>query len=668
MLLALALAACFAWRLARTQVFALHDVHLVFALAAPPRGADAGPEGLGRLVLARLRAAEVTAEVVADPKVARIDVRVDAHQQKTVRSTLRWRGGVALYGLDPTYRVAPRDTTGLREEVLEVPGGVRVPVWVGAPEVVGRAVDDIAVDDAHVALFERIDERRARLRFAALPEVLDLADGIDHTEPADEGRSARIVWTHAARALLAHLPPDQIVLVVRDRTIVAQDRVANLRGDDYLVRFGTDVAAYTRAQRARSLLATRTLPKLRMTEEAPVAPDVLLAVVTVALPVLLSLVWLGFVRTFGRAHTEPWSIMLATYCLGGLATLLCDLVPSSSLTPLLDPRLMSFGHRLSAFPVDLVVFTLVVGVVEEGAKLLAVLGLCGLGAVGALGPQRAIDAPVDGIVCACAAALGFAAIENVAYFSHARLDAAIVTSRSLECVHLFLSAPWGYALGRHLRRVPARGVRVSAWRVVPLFLLSAFLHGLWDTCCEIDATTGVVPFLFLALLVLYAALLRDALRDGGVTTRAAGADQRRVFHVGSRPAFLAWLAVTLGLGAYAVQVGTHVHAGAAAILPITASAVVLVALGACAMQLARTLPLDAVVDDGSITVAGCSRPLATIEGLARRPAFGAFAASGTIEIRSSEGDLHVGPAAPSTLDDLEATLRGRTLLEHASST
>ncbi|MEF2280079.1 PrsW family glutamic-type intramembrane protease [Deinococcus sp. YIM 134068] len=107
---------------------------------------------------------------------------------------------------------------------------------------------------------------------------------------------------------------------------------------------------------------------------------------------------------------------------------------------------------------------LLAAVVEEATKFLAASTVV---------TERAFDEPMDGLVYAVTAALGFALMENVTYTlgfgTHAATWHALLTTLA----HALFSAPQGYSLGsRHLRG----GEYASHWWRSRGLLLSVALH------------------------------------------------------------------------------------------------------------------------------------------------------------------------------------------------
>src|SRR6185295_2276748 len=92
-------------------------------------------------------------------------------------------------------------------------------------------------------------------------------------------------------------------------TIVGRGRTSlgapSFDGDVLVVSFGTDAHAYARAQKERHLLVTPRLPRLRRIDAVGLPPNTTLATACVIVPIVLSILWLAFVRRFDRAHPEP---------------------------------------------------------------------------------------------------------------------------------------------------------------------------------------------------------------------------------------------------------------------------------------------------------------------------------------------------------------------------
>src|SRR5688572_17147363 len=122
----------------------------------------------------------------------------------------------------------------------------------------------------------------------------------------------------------------------------------------------------------------------------------------IILSLLPCILWLIFFYIQDWYDREPISLVAISFLLGifsAVPALICNTIGMIIVGAI-------FGtHPLSYF----IQFFFVVGPVEETVKLLAVLIFAY--------NQPQFDEPVDGIIYSAAAALGFAAIENVLYVS-----------------------------------------------------------------------------------------------------------------------------------------------------------------------------------------------------------------------------------------------------------
>ena len=142
-------------------------------------------------------------------------------------------------------------------------------------------------------------------------------------------------------------------------------------------------------------------------------------------------------------------------------------------------------------------FVLRAGLVEELLKLSAVLIVLRYLAKGA------ITHPKDGVILACAAALGFSAYENLYHNLYlVQLESGIAQAFFLGALvrvplHPLYSSMWGAALGIAYFTSGAKRYLTLVLGLIP----AVFLHGLWDTLAQSQGTvTGVL------LTLLYAAI------------------------------------------------------------------------------------------------------------------------------------------------------------------
>jgi RsiW-degrading membrane proteinase PrsW (M82 family) len=201
-------------------------------------------------------------------------------------------------------------------------------------------------------------------------------------------------------------------------------------------------------------------------------------------------IWLWIFYRTDWYEPEPKRLVLATFGLGVLAIL--PAFAGERAAALVYPFLEHIEQaaqtgNASAWPMFIGCF-LVIGPCEEVAKFLAVRLF--------VYRHREFNEPLDGIIYAAAAALGFASLENVLYVfdwhTHT-VHWGTLGVRSLLALpgHVIFSTTWGYALGR--KRFAA------SYRVWPLVLGAAMLHGLYDFLLMYPPTR--------ALIVLYMCLM-----------------------------------------------------------------------------------------------------------------------------------------------------------------
>ncbi|MGE5593661.1 MAG: PrsW family glutamic-type intramembrane protease [Betaproteobacteria bacterium] len=214
----------------------------------------------------------------------------------------------------------------------------------------------------------------------------------------------------------------------------------------------------------------------------PVTPDlVALALVSLG-PGLL---WVWFFYRKDRAEPEPKAFVTKAFLYGVLSVFPAALLEAP------------FRRVITAGPQDLaallVVSVLVVGVVEEVSKFVAVKI--------AAYDSAEFDEVMDGVVYAVAAGLGFAATENLFYATTYGLAVGIVRAFITDLAHASFSGIVGYYLGRakfdapHATALVARGLGTAIT-----------LHGGYDFLI----ISGIVPPAFGVFMVLatYAYLSR----------------------------------------------------------------------------------------------------------------------------------------------------------------
>lgn len=163
--------------------------------------------------------------------------------------------------------------------------------------------------------------------------------------------------------------------------------------------------------------------------------------------------WLWFFARKDVYRPGPRRLLAFTFFLGMLSV-----VPAGLLEWLLvDEETISQGASIATAATTML---LVVGPVEELSKFAAVR----------LGPYRSLyfDEPMDGLVYAAAASLGFASAENFAYILQYGPAVMLARAPLSTLAHAVFGSIWGYALGLQVQRkgggVPllAAGLGVAA--------------------------------------------------------------------------------------------------------------------------------------------------------------------------------------------------------------
>ncbi|GGN45476.1 PrsW family intramembrane metalloprotease [Deinococcus daejeonensis] len=175
-------------------------------------------------------------------------------------------------------------------------------------------------------------------------------------------------------------------------------------------------------------------------------------VLALLLSVTLTFAWLWFFVRRDR-HPEPLWLLARTFAWGMLAWVISAALGAS------------LGHlTTSPLPLVAVLVVLLTALIEEGFKFVA--------ATTAI-TELSFDEPMDGLVYAVTAALGFAFMENVTYTLGFGTGAGAWHAVLATLAHALFSAPQGYALGG------LHWQQGRAW-VVQGLLISVALHAVFN--------------------------------------------------------------------------------------------------------------------------------------------------------------------------------------------
>ena len=600
------------------------------------------------LVLRRLSAAgPIGADVTQDGKTLRIVV--DEAQAASVDEMVTWSGTVLLVEPDPLAPGQPRDASKLTAMTETLPDSTVAHYWEGTHAAISKAVEQWICDADHRAVAEALwstehglAEARYRTRVVWARPLGELGEGI-LVSWGDRGalRLRASKGTPAEGALSTanerELGSPRGEVLVRGRTSLGRP---TFEPDALHLAFGAGIEAYARAQDEKQLLTTPLLPPLHRVDAVGLPPNAELQAACYVVPILLSIAWLVFIRRFDRAHPEPLWLIGVTFVMGGFSTILAELAELffASLSPWLDPHVVTFGGQMFALPLAFVVFTVVVGLSEEGAKM--------LGALVAV-RRHEFDEPIDGIVYGIVSSLGFAAAENIRYFGLLRLAAPIVMARTFMSVpaHMFFGAIWGYALGARLVEKKSR--------VLLFLLVAAACHGLFDALLSMDGGGLFAVVLNVVLASVFVVVVRRSLRHGIVddAVREILPEHRLLFRVG-RPGLFYFASFALHVLAFGiVTLGTWYQLShhRPSVAFVVSSSLMLALLAVAAFGVSSTMPLDVAVDDYGVTFAGAARAWSRIRS---------FAVKGDhIDLDCEAGPIRLGPGSRPVMDTLAATLR-----------
>lgn len=201
----------------------------------------------------------------------------------------------------------------------------------------------------------------------------------------------------------------------------------------------------------------------------------LMIVAGVALIAAPALLWFWVFSRFD-GHPEPRGLLLKIFAWGMLM-----LVPAAL-----------FERTLSAWPLATL---LLVGPIEELAKFVA---------ASSAARNREFDEPIDGLIYAAVAALGFATLENVLYVMNGGLGVLLLRGPVTTFSHVLFAIPWGYALS--VKRFRARpGVLRKG------LIIGATLHSVFNLMLTLQGSAGsvwlLIPFAGM-IAVMYALAAR----------------------------------------------------------------------------------------------------------------------------------------------------------------
>jgi len=198
-----------------------------------------------------------------------------------------------------------------------------------------------------------------------------------------------------------------------------------------------------------------------------------------AAAVVPCLVLLWFIVRKDRYEREPFRMLLSTFTFGALS-----IIPALILEVGLSSFVPEPENPLSDIAGLVLHYLIAIAVVEESCKLLAATPAY---------RSQAFNEPMDGVVYATAASLGFAAVENVLYVLSGGWLVALLRASLSVPGHAFFGATMGYYLGlsKFSRRVR---LKIHALLVPVLF------HTVYDVIVSVGL--GIFGLLLGALFII----------------------------------------------------------------------------------------------------------------------------------------------------------------------
>jgi RsiW-degrading membrane proteinase PrsW (M82 family) len=206
-----------------------------------------------------------------------------------------------------------------------------------------------------------------------------------------------------------------------------------------------------------------------------------------AIPPLVIYLWIP--RLIDRYDPEPWWALALVFGWGAIAA--CGVACT-----------INTGVEIAADAIGGKDFAEVAGAcisapfVEEGMKGMAVFGVFFF-------LKREFDGVVDGVIYATFAALGFAATENIIYYSNAVKADPAGSALAATFVVRGILAPWGHPLYTSMTGIgfgiarEAEKTWVRWMAPIAGYCFAMFLHCVWNTASTISG------FLFILMLPLW---------------------------------------------------------------------------------------------------------------------------------------------------------------------
>ena len=224
-----------------------------------------------------------------------------------------------------------------------------------------------------------------------------------------------------------------------------------------------------------------------------------------ALPALVIYLWIPWI--VDRYDPEPWWCLLLALSWGAIA--------ACGFSALINTTVHIAGDAVEKGYGDVLGACVSAPLVEEFFKGLAVFGMYFF-------LRRQFDGVVDGVIYATFAALGFAAVENIIYYSQAAREGSNALIGTV--VVRGILGPWGHPLYTSMTGLGFGIARETnkTWLkwLAPIggYMFAAFLHSTWNTAATLSNALVLLmlPLWFLFVLAFFGLVIWLVKRKGKI--------------------------------------------------------------------------------------------------------------------------------------------------------
>lgn len=220
----------------------------------------------------------------------------------------------------------------------------------------------------------------------------------------------------------------------------------------------------------------------------------------ILIALFIAWIWVDYYRQIDIYDRDDLKYLVGAFAIGCFSVLVVFAIN--------DYLLKGFEFGLTGAPLNDLLYCIIgIGVVEEFSKSLSFIAVWLLF-------RRQFTEPIDYIAYFCTVALGFAAVENVLYFSNH--GPTVISGRAIlsTVTHMFVSALVAYGIVLYKYHPKFK----SPWIILIWFVLASISHGLYDFWLMMDWGTPIFRFAlallyFMLTLSFFAVILNNAINN-----------------------------------------------------------------------------------------------------------------------------------------------------------